>query len=119
MRFVSLGGIFDVNRDNVANSFRNAIQMVNMSNEALNLREILLLVDTNESFAVQKASELSICFFTFLMKIFQIELNFIAACNLVSQNVAAIFGPNSSRASGENSIDFKFNFKSIRNCPFD
>lgn len=29
-------------------------------------------------------------------------IELITACNLVSQNVAAIFGPNSSRASGEN-----------------
>lgn len=75
--FVSSGGIFDQKRDNVANSFRNAIDMVNVFNEALKLRGTVLLVDTNDSFAVQKA-----------------------ACNLISQNVAAIFGPNSSKSSG-------------------
>lgn len=50
-------------------------------------------------------------------KYFKIKLNFIA-CDLVSQNVAAIFGPNSSRANGKNTTNFMFNFKSIKFSSF-
>lgn len=65
-----------MNRDNVANSFRNAIQMMNKDNEALKLRETVILVDTYDSFAVQKASKLSICFSFTEFKIFQNKIEF-------------------------------------------
>lgn len=56
--FCISGGIFAKDSENVVNAFQSAIQMVNMYNEVLRLKPIIVTVDTSDSFAVQTASEL-------------------------------------------------------------